>query len=44
LIESGVVRASDFVDSRATLDELPGLLKSMVSGNRAIKTLIEVHR
>ncbi len=44
LIESGVVTASDFVDARASLDELPGLLKSMTTGNRSIKTLIEVHR
>jgi L-iditol 2-dehydrogenase len=41
LIESGVIRAADFVDGRAALDELPELLRSMAAGNRAVKTLID---
>ena len=41
-IESGVIRAADFVDGEAPLTELPNLLKSMASGNRAVKTLIRV--
>lgn len=44
LIESGVISSTDFVDSRASLGELPALLKSMVAGNKAIKTLIDVHQ
>jgi L-iditol 2-dehydrogenase len=42
LIETGVVRAADFVDGEALLDDLPGLFKSMSAGNRAVKTLIRV--
>jgi L-iditol 2-dehydrogenase len=42
LIETGVVRASDFVDGEALLDDLPGLFQSMTAGNRAVKTLIRV--
>ena len=42
LIEQGVVRAEDFVDGTCGLDDLPELFKSMASGNRAIKTLINV--
>lgn len=42
LIESGVVRAADFVDGRAPLGELPDLLRRMAAGNRAVKTLIDV--
>jgi L-iditol 2-dehydrogenase len=42
LIETGVVRASDFVDGEAFLDDLPGLFQSMTAGNRAVKTLIRV--
>jgi L-iditol 2-dehydrogenase len=42
LIEAGVVRASDFVDGEALLDDLPGLFQSMAAGNRAVKTLIRV--
>jgi L-iditol 2-dehydrogenase len=41
LIESSVIRAADFVDGRAALDELPELLRSMAAGNRAVKTLID---
>ncbi len=42
LIEAGVVRASDFVDGEASLDDLPRLFQSMAAGNRAVKTLIRV--
>jgi L-iditol 2-dehydrogenase len=41
-IESGVVRAADFVDGEASLSQLPALLKAMAAGNRAVKTLIRV--
>ncbi|HYG34637.1 MAG TPA: zinc-binding dehydrogenase [Clostridia bacterium] len=41
-IEKGVIRAADFVDGEAPLSQLPSLLKSMASGNRAVKTLIRV--
>jgi L-iditol 2-dehydrogenase len=40
LIENGVVRACDFVDGEAFLDDLPALFRSMAAGNRAVKTLI----
>lgn len=39
-IERGVIRAADFVDGEASLDELPGLFRSMAGGNRAVKTCI----
>jgi L-iditol 2-dehydrogenase len=39
-IESGIIRAADFVDGSCSLEELPKLLKSMATGNRAIKTLV----
>jgi L-iditol 2-dehydrogenase len=42
LIETGVVRASDFVDGEALLDDLPELFQSMAAGNRAVKTLVRV--
>jgi L-iditol 2-dehydrogenase len=42
LIESGVIRAQDFVDGEGKLSELPGLLKSMAAGNQAVKTFINV--
>lgn len=41
-IESGVIRAADFVDGNATLDELPELFRSMSQGNRAVKTLVSI--
>jgi L-iditol 2-dehydrogenase len=41
-IEKGVVRAADFVDGEYKLSELPALLKSMTTGNRAVKSLIRV--
>jgi len=43
-IESGVIRASDFVDGECGLSGLPDLLKSMTAGNRAVKTLIDVRK
>ncbi len=42
-IESGVIRAADFVDGECPLSQLPDLFKSMASGNRAVKTLIQVN-
>ena len=42
-IETGVIRAADFVDGECPLTRLPELFKSMAAGNRAIKTLIRVH-
>jgi len=41
-IESGVIRARDFVDGACTLTELPELFRSMAAGNRAVKTLVTV--
>jgi L-iditol 2-dehydrogenase len=42
LIETGVVRAQDFVDGRTPLSQLPGQFRAMCSGNRFVKTLVEV--
>jgi L-iditol 2-dehydrogenase len=42
LIESGVVRAADFVDGECTLEELPACFRAMTAGNRAVKTLVRV--
>jgi len=42
-IETGVIRAADFVDGECPLTQLPELFKSMAAGNRVIKTLIKVH-
>jgi L-iditol 2-dehydrogenase len=42
-IETGVIHSRDFVDGESSLTNLPSLLKSMTSGNRAVKTLIRVH-
>ena len=42
-IETGVVRAEDFVDGECPLTQLPELFKTMAAGNHAIKTLIRVH-
>jgi L-iditol 2-dehydrogenase len=42
-IETGVVRARDFVDGECPLSQLPELFKTMAAGNHAIKTLIRVH-
>jgi L-iditol 2-dehydrogenase len=41
-IESGLIRAHDFVDGECALTDLPELFKSMAAGNRAVKTLIRV--
>jgi L-iditol 2-dehydrogenase len=42
LIESGVIRAADFVDGECPLTQLPDLFRSMSAGNRAVKSLIRV--
>jgi L-iditol 2-dehydrogenase len=39
-IESGVIRAKDFVDGECALSELSELFHSMAAGNRAVKTLV----
>ncbi len=39
-IESGVIRATDFVHGECALAELPSLFQSMAAGNHAVKTLI----
>ena len=41
-IESGVIRADDFVSGECSLTGLPKLFTSMAAGNRAVKTLIRV--
>lgn len=41
LIESGIVRAADFVDGECSLADLPALFRQMAAGNRAVKTLIK---
>lgn len=41
-IETGIIRAADFVDGECGLNGLPGLLQSMAAGNRAVKTFIRV--
>jgi L-iditol 2-dehydrogenase len=43
-IEAGVIRAADFVDGERPLSQLPQLFQSMCTGNRVVKTLINVHR
>jgi|ERR1051326_7855991 L-iditol 2-dehydrogenase len=43
LIETGVIRAGDFVDGERPLSRLPELFQSMAAGNRAVKSLIHVH-
>ncbi|HZR20631.1 MAG TPA: alcohol dehydrogenase catalytic domain-containing protein [Verrucomicrobiae bacterium] len=43
-IESGVIRAADFIDGECPLSGLPALLDSMTKGNRAVKTMILVHQ
>jgi L-iditol 2-dehydrogenase len=42
-IEKGTISSRDFVDGRAKLSELPDLFRAMAAGNRAIKTLVDVH-
>jgi L-iditol 2-dehydrogenase len=39
-IESGVVRAEDFVDGECSLAALPALFQKMAAGNHAVKTLV----
>ncbi len=41
-IEAGLIRAADFVDGECPLSELPQLFKSMIAGNRVVKTMINV--
>jgi L-iditol 2-dehydrogenase len=43
LIETGVIRARDFINGECPLSELPNLFRSMATGNRAVKTLVRVH-
>jgi L-iditol 2-dehydrogenase len=42
LIETGVIRAGDFVDGECPLTRLPELFASMASANHVVKTLIRV--
>src|SRR6185436_16520853 len=42
-IEAGAISARDFVDRESTLSELPELFRSMLQGNRAVKTAIDVN-
>jgi L-iditol 2-dehydrogenase len=42
LIETGVIRAEDFVNGECALKELPQLFKSMTTGNHVVKTLVRV--
>ncbi|HZO84027.1 MAG TPA: alcohol dehydrogenase catalytic domain-containing protein [Verrucomicrobiae bacterium] len=42
LIESGVIRANDFVDGECALSAMPDLFREMVKGNRAVKTFVRV--
>jgi L-iditol 2-dehydrogenase len=42
LIETGVIRAAEFIDGECHLSDLPALLHSMARGNRAVKTHIRV--
>jgi L-iditol 2-dehydrogenase len=42
-IESGLIRAADFVNGECPLTKLPDLFRSMAAGNRAVKTLIQVN-
>ncbi len=44
LIESGVIRAADFVDGHHLLSELPELFQSMAVENHAVKTFVEVRQ
>jgi L-iditol 2-dehydrogenase len=43
-IESGVIRAADFVDGEVGLSELPALFRAMTLGNRAVKTWVRVRQ
>jgi L-iditol 2-dehydrogenase len=44
LIEDGTIRGNDFVSGEWPLSKLPELFQSMAAGNRAVKTLIQVHQ
>jgi L-iditol 2-dehydrogenase len=43
-VESGVIRAADFVNGECPLTRLPELFHAMANGNRGVKTLIRVHQ
>jgi L-iditol 2-dehydrogenase len=43
-IEAGVIQAADFVGAECPLSKLPELFKSMTTGNRVVKTLINVKK
>ena len=43
-IETGVIRAADFVDGECALSELPALFARMTAGNRVVKTFVDVAR
>lgn len=43
-IEAGVIRAADFVDGECALSDLPALFQRMTTGNRVVKTFIDVTR
>lgn len=43
-IETGVIRATDFVDGECSLSGLPELFRRMTAGNRVVKTLVDVTR
>jgi L-iditol 2-dehydrogenase len=42
LIESGLIRADDFVGGECPLTQLPELFQAMTAGNRVVKTLVRV--
>jgi L-iditol 2-dehydrogenase len=42
LLETGVVRATNFIDGECGLSQLPALFQSMAKGNRAVKTMVQV--
>jgi L-iditol 2-dehydrogenase len=42
LLETGVVRATNFIDGECALSQLPALFQSMAKGNRAVKTMVQV--
>jgi L-iditol 2-dehydrogenase len=42
LLETGVVRATNFIDGECGLSQLPALFQSMAKGNRAVKTMVRV--
>jgi L-iditol 2-dehydrogenase len=42
-IEDGVISSKQFVDGDSSLSNLPDLFFSMIQGNKAVKTAIDVH-